>query len=81
MASPATSIKLDEATDRLVEGGCSVLRVNNRGHDPISMAAYNSAGRSPLGAAYEMVDDCRQDWDAWIGFAVAGLREHRSLGA
>ena len=76
----------DEATDRLVEGGCSVLRVNNRGHDPISMAAYNSAGRSPLGAAYEMVDDCRQDWDAWIGFAVEqgfesiGLWGH-SLGA
>ena len=60
----------DEATDRLVDGGCAVLRVNNRGHDPISMAAYNNAGRSPLGAAYEMVDDCRYDWDAWIGFAV-----------
>jgi pimeloyl-ACP methyl ester carboxylesterase len=76
----------DEATDRLVEGGCAVLRVNNRGHDPISMPAYNSAGLEPLGAAYETVDDCRHDWDAWIGFAVEqgfqriGLWGH-SLGA
>ena len=76
----------DEATDRLVEGGCAVLRVNNRGHDPISMPAYNSAGRSPLGAAYETVDDCRYDWDAWVGFAEdqgfhsIGLWGH-SLGA
>lgn len=76
----------DEATDRLVEGGCAVLRVNNRGHDPISMPAYNSAGRSPLGAAYETVDDCRHDWDAWVEFAVEqgfesiGLWGH-SLGA
>ena len=76
----------DEATDRLAEGGCAVLRVNNRGHDPISMAAYNNAGRSPLGAAYEMVDDCRYDWDAWIGFAAEqgfrriGIWGH-SLGA
>ena len=76
----------DEATDRLVEGGCSVLRVNNRGHDPISMPAYNSAGLAPLGAAYETVDECRYDWDAWIGFAAEqgfqriGLWGH-SLGA
>ena len=76
----------DEATERLIEGGCAVLRVNNRGHDPISMPAYNSAGRVPLGAAYETVDDCRYDWDAWIGFAAeqnfqsVGLWGH-SLGA
>ena len=76
----------DEATDHLVEGGCAVLRVNNRGHDPISMPAYNSSGLSPLGAAYETVDDCRHDWDAWVEFAVdqgfqnIGLWGH-SLGA
>ena len=34
------------------------------------MPAYNSAGLSPLGAAYETVDDCRHDWDAWVEFAV-----------
>jgi len=43
--------------------GCAVLRVNNRGHDLV----YNSpTGR--LGAAFETVDDCGLDWNAWIDF-------------
>jgi pimeloyl-ACP methyl ester carboxylesterase len=50
-------------TSALVEQGCAVLRVNNRGHDLM----YNVAtGR--LGAAYEVVDDCRHDWRAWLDF-------------
>jgi pimeloyl-ACP methyl ester carboxylesterase len=71
----------DPMGDCLLEGGCAVLRVNNRGHD----LAYNSpAGR--LGAAFESVDDCRKDWQAWInhaaslGFQRIALWGH-SLGA
>jgi pimeloyl-ACP methyl ester carboxylesterase len=54
--------------DAVLDEGCAVLRVNNRGHD----LAYNSPrGRS--GAAFETVDDCRHDWRAWLDFT-------RSLG-
>ncbi len=48
----------------LTEAGVAVLRVNNRGHD----LAYNSP-KGRLGAAFEVVDDCRHDWKAWIDFA------------
>ncbi len=48
----------------LVAQGCSVIRTNNRGHDLI----YNSP-KGRLGAAYENVDDCRLDWQAWLDFA------------
>ena len=71
----------DAMGDRLLAAGCAVLRVNNRGHD----LAYNSpSGR--LGAAFESVDDCRKDWQAWIdhaaslGFQRIALWGH-SLGA
>jgi pimeloyl-ACP methyl ester carboxylesterase len=63
----------DVMGDALLERGCAVLRVNNRGHD----LAYNSpAGR--LGAAFEVVDDCRHDWTAWIDLAAA--RGYRRIG-
>jgi alpha/beta superfamily hydrolase len=45
--------------------GCSVLRVNTRGHDGISTAVTERGGRR-LGAAYEVVDDCRHDLAAWV---------------
>jgi dienelactone hydrolase len=50
--------------DDLLSAGCAVLRVNNRGHD----TAFPAPGGS-LGAAFEVVDDCRHDWKAWLGFA------------
>ncbi len=50
----------------LLEEGCAVLRVNNRGHDLVSV----SGGRR-FGHAYESIDDCRYDWEAWIDFAEA----------
>ncbi|HLH21922.1 MAG TPA: alpha/beta fold hydrolase [Chloroflexota bacterium] len=63
----------DRMGEALLERGCAVLRVNNRGHD----LAYNSpAGR--LGAAFEVVDDCRHDWTAWIDLAAA--RGYRRIG-
>src|SRR5262245_40246497 len=68
-----------------LERGCSVLRVNTRGHDGISNAVTARGGRR-LGAAYELVDDCRHDLVAWIDFLKervgprVGLVGH-SLGA
>jgi pimeloyl-ACP methyl ester carboxylesterase len=50
--------------------GCSVLRVNTRGHDGISNAVTSKGGRR-LGAAYEVVDDCRHDLVAWIDLLKA----------
>ena len=42
-----------------------MLRVNTRGHDPVSTAATARGGRRQ-GAAYEAVDDCRHDVAAWL---------------
>lgn len=69
----------------LVEKGCAAIRVNNRGHDAVSQANVGGT-RKRLGAAYEIIDDCRQDWSAWIDFAQeAGYKRigvwGHSLGA
>ena len=68
-------------TERFLDEGCSVLRVNSRGHD----LAYTSP-KGPLGAAFEIVDEFRLDSRAWLDFAVhAGFRRivlwGHSLGA
>jgi pimeloyl-ACP methyl ester carboxylesterase len=68
-------------TESLVNEGCSVLRVNNRGHDH----AYQTR-QGWLGSAYEIVDDFRRDSAAWLDFAeVAGFERilvwGHSLGA
>ena len=77
--------------DLLPAAGCDVLRVNNRGHDVIyseqvtdSVTLQSTKGR--LGSAFEILDDCRYDWSAWIDFASnAGYRRialwGHSLGA
>jgi pimeloyl-ACP methyl ester carboxylesterase len=75
----------DQYSDALLDRGCAVLRVNNRGHDLISRAMVE-AGSKRLGAAYEDMKGCRADWEAWIGFAQqAGYRRiglwGHSLGA
>jgi pimeloyl-ACP methyl ester carboxylesterase len=54
----------DAMGDALLERGCAILRVNNRGHDQAALA-----GQRRLGAAYEVVDDCRLDITAWLDFA------------
>jgi pimeloyl-ACP methyl ester carboxylesterase len=56
----------DAIGDELVANGTAVLRVNNRGHDQ----AYQLQQRR-LGAAYEVIDDCRKDFSAWLDFAAA----------
>ena len=71
----------DRVGDKLLERGCSVLRVNNRGHDD----AFG-VGQRAFGATYEIVDECRYDITAWLDFAEArgfkriGVWGH-SLGA
>jgi pimeloyl-ACP methyl ester carboxylesterase len=59
------STLFDAIAAHCLERGCSVLRVNTRGHDGISNAVTTKGGRR-LGAAYEIVDDCRHDVVAWI---------------
>ncbi len=65
------STLLEMLAGRLQALGCGALRVNTRGHDGVSTAATSRGGRR-LGAAYEVVDDCRHDLAAWIGW----LRQH-----
>ncbi len=75
----------DEYSDALLEKGSAVLRVNNRGHDPINRVRVGKDLKR-YGAAYEVLDESRYDWEAWIDFAQAagyeqiGLWGH-SLGA
>ncbi len=51
--------------DAACRAGVAALRVNTRGHDMISTAQTREGGRL-IGAAYEIVDDCRFDVAAWI---------------
>ena len=53
-----SSTLFDSLAGRLLELGCTVLRVNTRGHDLMSTAATSRGGRR-LGAAYEVVVDRR----------------------
>ena len=55
----------EQYSDALLEQGCAVLRVNNRGHDPMSRAVVGEDVKR-LGAAYEGMEDCRYDWAAWV---------------
>ncbi len=79
------STLFDAFAKRFLELGCSVLRINTRGHDGISTAVTSTGGRR-LGAAYEIVDECRHDLLAWIDWLrqAAGPRialVGHSLGA
>jgi len=70
-----------ELTDYFLDQGCSVLRVNNRGHDHAFQTSQGS-----FGSAYEIVDDFRHDSRAWLDFAEAAGYRHilawgHSLGA
>jgi alpha-beta hydrolase superfamily lysophospholipase len=55
----------ESLAERLLTLGGAVLRINTRGHDGISIAATAKGGKR-LGAAYEVVDDCRKDLAAWL---------------
>jgi len=66
-----SSTLFDAVTERVLQLGCGVLRVNTRGHDGISTAVTSRGGRR-LGAAYEVVDECRHDIAAWVEW----LKQH-----
>jgi dienelactone hydrolase len=80
-----SSSLFDELGERLRALGCGVLRVNTRGHDPVSTAQTPQGGRRQ-GAAYEVVDHCRHDIGAWLAWlrqrvgSRVGLLGH-SMGA
>lgn len=76
----------EDAVPALTGRGIATLRANNRGHDTIYRASGPGAMGPLLGAAYEMMDDCRHDCRAWLDFAAArGCRRvalwGHSLGA
>ncbi len=60
-----SSTLFDGVADFFRQRGCGVLRINTRGHDGVSTAVTAQGGRR-LGAAYEVVDDCRHDLAAWV---------------
>jgi pimeloyl-ACP methyl ester carboxylesterase len=78
-----SSTLFDALATRLLAFGCSILRVNTRGHDLMATAS-TSRGGVRVGAAYENFDDCRHDlaaWIAWIkghGGSRIGLIGHSS---
>lgn len=79
------STLFERVTPALLELGIEVLWANTRGHDGM-FAGVATGGYRRFGAAYETVDECRQDIDAWCellvarGFTRVGLFGH-SLGA
>jgi pimeloyl-ACP methyl ester carboxylesterase len=78
-----SSTLFDAFAQRFLELGCGILRVNTRGHDLMSNAVTARGGRR-LGAAYEVLDDCRHDLAAWLdwlrqrGCRRVGLVGHSS---
>jgi pimeloyl-ACP methyl ester carboxylesterase len=54
---------------RLLNLGAAVLTVNTRGHDLVNTAS-GAAGPRLQGAAFEIVDECRYDVAAWVGWLV-----------
>lgn len=62
-----TSNTFEPLIAKLPELGIAALTVNTRGHDSVFNASMGNVRRR-LGAAYEVVDDCRLDIAAWIKF-------------
>lgn len=70
---------------RLQAAGYPTLTVNTRGHDSVFGAQLGNIRRR-LGAAYEIVDECRADIAAWIKLLISRGHERivllgHSLGA
>ena len=72
------STMMDLLAERLRKLGAATLRVNTRGHDGISTAVTRTGGIRQ-GAAYEVVDDCREDLRAWLELAQARGYERVAL--
>lgn len=55
--------------DALVDLGIPVVLGNTRGHDGISMNPVSGRAQT-IGAAFEIVDDCRHDVAGWVDWLV-----------
>ena len=51
----------------LVDRGISTVIINTRGHDYLNLTVRSGRSQT-LGAAYERVDECPQDINAWVEF-------------
>ena len=77
---------LGDFRGRLVALGCTVFTINTRGAGGEVVMARTTQGRVRIGAACEVVAECRYDLEAWIGEAAGrGFRRvalwGHSLGA
>ncbi len=62
------SSRLDQVvTTRVQNLGVVVAQINTRGHDSVNQTTRNGQTVN-LGAAYEIVDDCRWDIEAWCDY-------------
>lgn len=59
-----SSAMMESVAVALMEHGVATLRVNTRGHDGVNTVSTDEGGRLQ-GAAFEIVDDCRYDMEAW----------------
>jgi alpha/beta superfamily hydrolase len=80
-----TSSTFDAVIPALQQLGLTTLSVNTRGHDSVFGASLGNIRRR-FGAAYEIVDECRQDIAAWCEFLSSRGHERivlvgHSLGA
>lgn len=80
-----TSSTFEAVIPALQQLGLTTLSVNTRGHDSVFGASLGNIRRR-FGAAYEIVDECRQDIAAWIEFLASRGHERivligHSLGA
>lgn len=69
----------------LLDLGVDVVHINTRGHDSVNLTTRDGKSVN-LGAAYEIVDECRHDLTAWVEFLVSRGKENiayvgHSLGA
>lgn len=55
--------------DSLRDQGIAVVLGNMRGHDGISMSPVGGRAQT-IGAAYEIVDDCKNDVAGWVNWLV-----------
>ncbi len=62
------STLMQSLSTALEQKGLDVLRVNTRGHDNICTIGSDDGARR-LGAAFEIVDDCRHDIAGWVKLA------------
>lgn len=75
-----SSSTFEPMLEQLHAAGYPTLTVNTRGHDSVFGAQLGNI-RKRLGAAYEIVDDCRQDIAAWLKFLAArGVQRMILLG-